>query len=181
MDETSEKLDNLPASAGHSGKARSGRYVFERWANSPNIKFEHIVVPEGVNGLISNAYHTKVTVRDEDDIWLSSGNWKMGSSQPLLTEAQLEAAAAGEAHLPGNREWHVTIKNSTLANRFRSHILQEYKRSEELGGQESPALGIMDGIFVDVPVQESTMVLERRAPSRVLKPKKIDGLIKVRP
>ena len=173
-------MDNATLSSKHdTDQEINAKEVFEGWA-SAGTKFEYIVVPEGVNGLISNAYHIKVTVRDDDYFWLSSGNWKMSSSQPEISDEELEAAAAGQADLPGNREWHVVIKNETLASRFRNHILQDFKRSEELGAQESPTLGIMDEIFVDVPIEES-MVLERRAPNRVLEPLKLKGLIKVRP
>src|SRR5262249_54292406 len=77
--------------------------VFERWAY--RFAFERIVAPEGRQGLISDSYHIKVTVREDDTFWLSSGNWKMGSSQPPITQEQRDHA--DEVDLPGNREWHV--------------------------------------------------------------------------
>ena len=77
--------------------------VFKDWAT--RFSFERIVVPEGTRGLISDAYHIKVTVRDDDTFWLSSGNWKAGSSQPIVTTTQLDNAV--DEDLPGNREWHV--------------------------------------------------------------------------
>jgi len=156
--------------------------VFEDW--DKDFTFSRIVAPEGTTGLISDAYHIKVTVRDDDTFWLSSGNWKAGSSQPIITQEQRDKAT--EEDLPGNREWHVVIKNKKLASRFRNHILQDFSRSEDLGGGPlSPSLmnetlSLMDQTFVDIPIEEA-VVLERRPPSQVLEPKKINKKVKVRP
>ena len=150
--------------------------VFENWGE--NFTFNRIVAPEGTAGLISDSYHIKVTVRDDDKFWLSSGNWKAGSSQPLITQEQRDNAANED--LPGNREWHVVIKNKKLASRFRNHILQDFSRSEALGGGPvSPSL--MEETLVDVPIQESALVLERRPPNRILPPKSISRKVRVRP
>jgi V8-like Glu-specific endopeptidase len=151
--------------------------TFNAWQRRFGDKFERIVAPEGVTGLISDSYHIKVTVREDDTFWLSSGNWKMGSSQPIITQEQRDNAA--DEDLPGNREWHVVIKNKTLAERFRNHIKQDFVRSHDLGGGVLPkSMEAVGDIWVDVPIEE---VLERRAPSRVLKPRKFDGTIKVKP
>ena len=159
--------------------------VFNDWNN--RFTFNRIVAKEGTAGLISDAYHIKVTVRDDDTFWLSSGNWKAGSSQPIITQEQRDNAT--EKDLPGNREWHVVIKNKKLASRFRNHILQDFTRSKDLGAGELPpklmneALSIMDQTFVDVPIEaiEESIVFERRAPNRILEPKKINKKVKVRP
>ena len=147
--------------------------VFDDWAE--RFTFSSIIAPEGTAGLISDSYHIKVTVRDDDTLWLSSGNWKAGSSQPIITQQQRDDAATED--LPGNREWHVVIKNKKLASRFRSHIIQDFTRSEELrGDRESPLLDIL----VDIPIEEA-VVLERRPPGKVLKPITINRKVKVRP
>lgn len=156
--------------------------VFADWEQRFKARFSLVVAPEGLAGLIANAYHIKVTVRNDNTFWLSSGNWKSGSSQPPITAEQLAAAAAGDADLPGNREWHVVIKSPTLAGRFRSHIEQDFKRSQALGGTHLPKklADALNETFVDVPVEES-IVLERRAPSTVVKPLHLSGKVKVRP
>lgn len=138
--------------------------------------FKRIVAPEGSDGLIANAYHIKVTVRDDDTLWLSSGNWKMHSSQPVITAQQRADALTDD--LPGNREWHVMVESKTLAKRFRSHILQDYKRSKELGGGVVPKS--LEGFeeFVDVPVE---LVPERRPPAQLLEPREFTGRIRVKP
>ena len=152
--------------------------TFEDWEQ--RFTFSRIVAPEGATGLISNAYHIKVTVRDDDTFWLSSGNWKSLSSQPVITQDQRDNAA--EVDLPGNREWHVVIKNKKLASRFRNHILQDFTRSQALGGTlESPVL--LDDILVDVPIEmiQESLALERRPPNQILIPKTINRKVKVRP
>lgn len=154
------------------------REVFDEWADKFKDRFKRIVAPEGRTGLISDSYHIKVTVRHDDTFWLSSGNWKAGSSQPPITPQE---RAEAEAHdLPGNREWHVVIHNKTLADRFRSHILQDYKHSTELGGGPVPIEREAADIWVDVPIEEA-IVLERRPPSRLVEPQDFTGKIKVRP
>jgi PLD-like domain len=127
--------------------------VFDQWQKKFKTKFERIVVPEGTAGLISDSYHIKVTVREDDTFWLSSGNWKRESSQPVITQEQRDDAA--ETDLPGNREWHVVINNKTLATRYRNHIMQDLKRSTELGGGPVPKSKEAADIFVDIPVEEA--------------------------
>ena len=143
--------------------------VFERWADE--FQFTRIVAPEGLRGLISDSYHIKVTVRDDDTFWLSSGNWKGGSSQPVITQQQRDNATTDD--LPGNREWHVVIKNKKLATRFRSHILQDLKRSQDLGGRELPKR-LLDETLVDIPIEMPQLELEvRKPPSKIIEPKTI--------
>lgn len=168
-------LDNATFS-----KVRDSDEEFDRIATFDEWKelgrFKRIVAPEGTDGLISDSYHIKVTVREDDNFWLSSGNWKMHSSQPVISEEQREQAA--DVDLPGNREWHVVVDNATLAKRFRSHILQDFVRSKDLGGGEVPRSKEAPELFVDVPVEP---LVERRPPGRILKPKEFSGRIRVKP
>ncbi len=150
--------------------------VFNGWQDDFGKRFEVVTVPEGANGLIANAYHIKVTVRDDDTFWLSSGNWKMKSSQPVITED--DRLNIDEQDLPGNREWHVIVKNKTLADRFRAHIQQDFARSRKLIGEGAPESPFAE-VMVDVPMDG--FVLERKKPSRLLEPKTIEGKFKVQP
>jgi hypothetical protein len=115
-------------------------------------------------------------VREDGVFWLSSGNWKPESSQPIITQQQRDNAA--EDDLPGNREWHVVIHNATLADRFRNHILQDLKRSTDLGGGVVPKSKMEKE--VEVPLEEA-VELERRAPSKILEPLEIKRNVKVKP
>ncbi|MBT1511530.1 trypsin-like peptidase domain-containing protein [Bradyrhizobium sp. SRL28] len=151
--------------------------VFRKWANDFN--FDRIYAPEGANGLIADSYHIKVTVDDSDRFWLSSGNWK-NSSQPNIDPADLNDLQAIRAK-KGNREWHVVIKNKTLATRYRSHILADLEFSKENGGTEE---AVIEDVLVDVPVaiEESVAFeLEARAASRIFDPITINRRVKVKP
>ncbi len=149
--------------------------VFEDWAD--RYSFQRVVAPGGRAGVMSDSYHTKVAVRDDDTFWLSSGNWKAGSSQPIVTQAQ--RASAADEDLPGNREWHVVVRNATLADRFRNHILQDFDLSTALGGREVPRRFAQETVLL-IP-EEEALDLERRAPGRVKEPEVIRRRIKVRP
>jgi phosphatidylserine/phosphatidylglycerophosphate/cardiolipin synthase-like enzyme len=161
-------LDNATFSDVSNADAFDRVATFEDWAD--RFTFTRIVAPEGLNGLISDSYHIKVTVRDDDTFWLSSGNWKAGSSQPIITQEQRDDAPNED--LPGNREWHVVIKNRKLATRFRSHILQDLQRSEDLGGAPVPKR-LQDETFVDIPIEEAVVLEARRPPARVIEPRTI--------
>jgi hypothetical protein len=151
--------------------------VFGKWAR--DFSFDRIYVPQGSNGLIADSYHIKVTVDDDDRFWLSSGNWK-NSSQPNIDLADLNDLQAIRAK-KGNREWHVVIKNKTLATRYRSHILADLEFSKENGGTEE---AVVEDVLVDVPVaiEESVAFeLEARAASRIFDPITINRRVKVKP
>lgn len=149
--------------------------TFMDWAE--RFRFQRVVAPGGRSGLMANSYHTKVAVRDDGVFWLSSGNWKPGSSQPMISQAQRDAAADDD--LPGNREWHVVVMNPTLADRFRNHILQDFTRATDLGGREVPRR-LLDESVILVPEAEGVSE-ERRPPGRVKKPLTINRRVKVKP
>jgi phosphatidylserine/phosphatidylglycerophosphate/cardiolipin synthase-like enzyme len=150
--------------------------TFQDWQRRFGSRFNRVVAPEGAHGLIANSYHIKVTVREDDTFWLSSGNWKMGSSQPEISQAQRDNASAQD--LPGNREWHVVVRSPTLGRRFRNHIAQDFKRSRALGGGVLPRGREAPDMLVDVP---EAPALERRPPSALLQPTTFTGVRKVKP
>jgi V8-like Glu-specific endopeptidase len=149
--------------------------VFPAWADK--FEFDRIYVPQGTSGLVANAYHIKVSVDDDDRFWLSSGNWK-NSSQPDIAPEDLNNLGRIRAK-KGNREWHVVIRNKTLAGRYRNHILADLAFSKENGGREE---AIVEDVFVDVPIAlEEAIDLEARAPSRIKQPLEINRQVKVKP
>jgi hypothetical protein len=170
-------MDNVTFSEAKGEEEFERIEVFKKWSGRFGNKFERIVAPEGTSGLISDAYHIKVSVREDDTFWLSSGNWKPESSQPVITQQQRDEAE--DTDLPGNREWHVVIKNKTLASCFRNHIVQDFKRSTDLGGGLVPKSKEATDVFVDVAIEEAE--LERKPPSRILKPLVFTDTVKVTP
>ena len=112
---------------------------------------------------------------DSDRFWLSSGNWK-NSSQPLFAPTDLNKPTKLKK---GNREWHVVVKNRTLAGRYRNHILADLEFSKGNGGKEE---SVAADIFVDVPIAvEESIELEARAARRILEPLEIKRRVKVKP
>jgi len=169
-------LDNATFAGDGEGDGNFDRRdVFHRW--SQQFDFSDVVAPEGVRGLISDSYHIKVTVRHDDTFWLSSGNWKGESSQPIISQDQRDNAT--DVDLPGNREWHVLIKNERLAKTYRSHILQDFKRSNELGGTPQPEAAGLD-VMVDVAIEEA-VELERKPPRRLVEPMPLQKKVRVQP
>ncbi|HEY0431415.1 MAG TPA: phospholipase D-like domain-containing protein, partial [Pyrinomonadaceae bacterium] len=149
--------------------------TFDRWEKKFKQKFDRIFVPLGSNGLVANSYHIKVTVADRKNVWLSSGNWK-GSSQPLIPDGKLNNPKATGA--AGNREWHVVMRNETLADRFRNHINADFERSLDLGGTPE---AIEDQLFVDVPLAVLEGVELEAAPSKIIEPLQISRQLRVKP
>lgn len=159
------------------------RKTFKKWAKDFPNQFERVAVPIGNTGLVQQSYHIKVTVRGDDTFWLSSGNWKNSSSQPIVNDDQ--RANATEEDLPGNREWHVVVKSPKLAERFRNHIVQDIQRSRDLHGGEEPVRSKDREPFVEIPESLLEMMegtkRERRPPSRLLKPLVVSGEIRATP
>lgn len=148
--------------------------TFNSWEQKFKKKFDRIFVPLGSTGLVAKSYHIKVTVADGTKVWLSSGNWK-GKSQPKIAEADLENPKA--TNRAGNREWHVTIENETLATRFRNHINADFEHSLQLGGKTE---ALEETVFVDVPFGLEAIELEA-APTKVLEPLPINRVVRVKP
>lgn len=173
------KLVMAPQSRDHAGATPRGdfprRSTFADWASRFGQRFERIIVPTGRAGLVASAYHIKVTVRDGDTVWLSSGNWKR-PSQPVIARADRDNPRVTGA--AGNREWHVVIANVALARRFRSHILADLARSQVLGGTLE---AVDDEPMVDVPDALAETFEPEAMPDKVVEPRRFERRIRVRP
>ena len=171
-------MDNVTFSTGpvKDGDFDRGQ-VFDGWRRRFAGRFHAIVPREGAGGLVARAYHIKVSVRDDDTFWLSSGNWKRGSSQPIITDAMRNDATRKDAtrkDLPGNREWHIVLASPTLARRFRAHIVRDFTRATELAStvvaEANPAER-----YVDIAdAAQVSAVLERNPPACPLLPTPIE-------
>lgn len=152
-----------------SGEIRPGDFdrdaTFKQWRHRHPHGFQNVYVPTGTGGFVANSYHIKVTVRDDDDVWLSSGNWKR-QSQPLIPEANLHDSRKTSS--AGNREWHVLLHSKTLADRFRAHIAEDFRFCrEELGGALE---AVNDDVLIDVPMTILESVELEAAAERVFEP-----------
>lgn len=148
---------------------------FEQWASDFGQQFERVFVPVGNGGLVARAYHIKVTVRDGNAFWLSSGNWKRASQPNIAAEDLDDPRVTGKA---GNREWHAVLDNKTLAQRFRNHIRADYERCLELGGTPE---ALEEQVMVDVPLAAPESIALEAAPTQVFEPLQLSRRIRVKP
>jgi hypothetical protein len=166
-------------SSGHIPAGEFDRSLtFDQWEADFGDKFDRIFVPVGTNGLVANAYHIKVTVRDDGSdstVWLSSGNWTK-TSQPLIAAGDLDNPA--KTSKAGNREWHVVIASKTLADRFRNHIEADFEQCQTLGGTPE---AVEDVPLVDVPLSVLEAVEAEGPPPRVKPPLTIKRKVRVKP
>ncbi|MFB9080572.1 phospholipase D-like domain-containing protein [Flavobacterium procerum] len=93
-------------------------------------KFEHVWSSVGKGKLIASDYHIKVATRDDEEFWLSSGNWK-NSNQADIDPAGKDQTIP-EPLAKHNREWNVVIKNSTLATIFRKYIDWDFEEAQRV-------------------------------------------------
>lgn len=99
-----------------------------------------------------SAYHTKVTVRDGEAFWLSSGNWKE-SGQPSVDPIQGPFPPGFSKHEfqdGHNREWHVVVHNRELAETFEAYINHDITQAEPLQkpAPTPPPAPLMPDLFV---------------------------------
>lgn len=88
-----------------------------------------------------NAYHIKVSVRDGESFWLSSGNWKR-SGQPTTDPINPPFPPGFDPvafQRRSNREWHVVIHSPGLAQLFETYITHDLTQAEEVQAVQ-PAL-----------------------------------------
>ncbi|MEO1159714.1 MAG: phospholipase D-like domain-containing protein, partial [Pseudomonadota bacterium] len=153
--------------------------TFASWENQHGDRFDAIYAPKGGSGLVAYSYHIKVTVRDGNTFWLSSGNWKR-HSQPIIPDDKRNDPKF--TIRKGNREWHVVIENKKLAGLFRNHIIADFEQCRKLGGSlEAP---LPDEVFVDVPEASfiaEAVELEAAAPPDILEPLTVRRKVKVKP
>lgn len=136
------------------------RETFARWAATFGEGFAWVYAPQGSIGMVANAYHVKVVVRDASTVWLSSGNWNRTSQPSIAAEDRDEPKRVARA---GNREWHVVVEEPSLARLMRNHLAADFALAKSLGGRLE---GFADDVFVDVRVPSPDAVVEPEAAPR---------------
>ena len=119
------------------------RVAPDRFSN----EFAHV----GAGQTFASAYHIKVAVRDDESVWLSSGNWQ-SSNQPAIDFTDPEADHKLLATY--NREWHLLVDNVELAHTMRTYLEHDFETAAETPevGDEAAAIDYAD---VLVPVTEA--------------------------
>jgi hypothetical protein len=127
-----------------------------------------------------NAYHIKVSVRDGQSFWLSSGNWKR-SSQPTTDPIKGPFPPGfdpAEFQRRANREWHVVIHSPALAGLFETYITHDLTQAEQVQLPQpnlAPPLSMPD-LFI--PAGAPAALLE---PPRFFKESEVTGQLTVQP
>lgn len=98
-------------------------------------KLKHRWASVGKDKLIPTAYHIKVASRDDEELWLSSGNWK-SSNQPEIDPIADHTTAIGPLR-DYNRDWHVVLQNKKLATLYRKYIEWDYEEAKRVPWEEA--------------------------------------------
>ena len=98
-------------------------------------RMQHVWASVGKEKLIPIAYHIKVASRDDEEVWLSSGNWKT-SNQPKIDPVADGTTTIG-ALRDYNREWHAVVKNEKLATMFRQYIDWDFDEAKRVPREEA--------------------------------------------
>lgn len=84
----------------------------------------------GPNRLFATSYHVKVAVRDQQEMWLSSGSWRSSNQAPF------DPIKDGDQSPPllqqYDRDWHVLVTNPPLASLLEKYLLRDENQAEQL-------------------------------------------------
>ena len=114
--------------------------------------------------------------RDNEEFWLSSGNWK-DSNQADIDPAD-EHSTSMEPLRDHNREWHVIMENPTLAKLFRDYIDWDFEEAQRVPLEEAIAPA---EVYLFVSEQAFEKKLERRTVAQYFEPLVVDKVLNVQP
>jgi hypothetical protein len=123
-----------------------------------------------------SAYHIKVAVRDSSAFWLSSGNFN-NSNQPDIDP--IDDPDAAEPQLKScDRDWHVIVEQSGLAQLFEAYLLNDLKVAQ--ANQGAPAdVQAMASSFAEPLVPD--LMMTARTPRQFFPPKVITDTMTIQP
>jgi V8-like Glu-specific endopeptidase len=96
------------------------------------------VTVSGKDRTFASSYHIKVAVRDGQELWLSSGNMQSSNQPPPDVQPANDDEQTFGPLRRYNREWHVVIKNKTLAQTFEAYLLHDLKTAEANRAEMGP-------------------------------------------
>jgi V8-like Glu-specific endopeptidase len=84
----------------------------------------------GPDRLFATSYHIKVAVRDQQEMWLSSGSWRSSNQAPF------DPIKNGDQSPPllqrYDRDWHILLTNKPLATLMEKYLLRDEKQATAL-------------------------------------------------
>lgn len=138
--------------------------------------FEHVWASVGSGKIVPSAYHIKVASRDDEEFWLSSGNWK-DSNQANIDPAG-EHSTSMNPLLEHNREWHVIMENEKLAKMFREYIDWDFEEAQRVPLEEALE---RPETYLFVPDQVFEVQAEKRITAKYFEPLIVDKVLNVQP
>jgi V8-like Glu-specific endopeptidase len=97
----------------------------------------------GPDRLFATSYHIKVAVRDQQEMWLSSGSWRSSNQAPF------DPIKNGDQSPPllqrYDRDWHILLTNKPLATLMEKYLLRDEKQAAAL--EEALALAALEPEF----------------------------------
>lgn len=147
-------------------------------ANRLQGRFEHVwasVSSGGTVRLFPRAYHIKVAVRDGEEFWLSSGNFK-DSGQPNIDPAGEDQTSWGPLR-NNNREWHVIIENNNLARQFEEYIRYDFSEAQRVPVPEAVEIELPDMFVPDI----AAFQIQPEAPAQYFDPLILNRPLRIQP
>jgi phosphatidylserine/phosphatidylglycerophosphate/cardiolipin synthase-like enzyme len=115
------------------------------------------------------AYHIKVAVRDNESVWLSSGNWN-NSNQPDMDPFNAPKADDQQTASKSDRDWHIIINHPGLAQTLAAYLKHDYDVASSQQNAVPAPLAAEPGVAVPASFE-----LEARARWRFFRPTTIEN------
>jgi V8-like Glu-specific endopeptidase len=142
-------------------------------------KFKHVWASvRGPRRLIQNSYHIKVASRDNEEFWLSSGNWK-DSNQADIDPAGTNSTSDTPLR-EHNREWHAIIEHPGLATLFQKYIAYDFEQATLFPLEEGESVAPPDVQFF-VPLEALEARRRARGQIKYADPLELDEELDVEP
>lgn len=137
--------------------------------------------PEVSKWVFPSAYHIKVAVRDSNTLWLSSGNWN-NSNQPEDAPV-LGGPDANDVFKKSDRDWHVILSDSGLAQLFEAYIQNDRQTAAGVQGHAAivPELEVLAEHAVDLADPHPVAMMAPRAPKAFFQPEHITDHMRIQP
>lgn len=131
----------------------------------------------GPNRLFATSYHIKVAVRDQQEMWLSSGSWRSSNQAPF------DPIKNGDQSPPllqqYDRDWHVLLTNKPIATLLEKYLLRDEKQAAQL--QEALALAAPEPEFWVPEAYFRATDEEAKVASKYKSPLTINRKVRVQP
>jgi hypothetical protein len=131
----------------------------------------------GPDRLFATSYHIKVAVRDQQEMWLSSGSWRSSNQAPF------DPIKDGDQSPPllqrYDRDWHILLTNKRLATLMEKYLLRDEKQAaaqEEALTVPEPEFWVSEAYFRATD-DEAKVVSKYRSPLNINRKVRVQPLL----